>query len=226
MVAASWKVGAYFSEFDKTAFGNSWIYGARVFYAKMKPIMNLDVMKSLSPEPVFLSGPHGSDFNFSASDFGHYNPRFLDWAQRYAVPAADDPVLRQFTQPMYDRYIRALARGYYDTYHYLQQQPDVLARVVRGYQEVVDTDRKRGLKSSGIPSLYRQAFDQYARSYGKRGWFSRPAQPGTDLDFYYAGTAAGFWVRRTIDGTAQKWYQLLENLIGTYDPRWLRKDPA
>ena len=224
MIAASWKSAVYFSQWDQDAFGNSWIYGARVFYNKLKPIMSLETMQSLSPEPVFLAGPHKSDFDLNSGDFGRYNPKFLAWASDRVIPAATDPKLRSLTQRMYNRYLRDLARGYYDTYRYLQADTARLARVIEGYTAVIAKDRARGTTSSGSPSRYlSDAFDSYASSYGRRGWFSRPAQPGTNLDFYTAKVAAGFWVRRTIDGTAPQFLDLLKKLLATYDVGWLRE---
>jgi hypothetical protein len=224
MFAASWKSAVYFKEWDRNTYGDNWVFGARTFYNKMKPVMSLDSAQSLAaPERVFVAGPHQNEFVLNASDFGRYNPKFVEFLLTYAVPAAGDESLRRLTQPVYDSYFKDAARVYYGTYHYLRGDPAMLQQVIEGYSAAVAKDRAASPKSTGLPNLYlRQAFEKLARSYGQRRLFSQPAQPGENLNYYTASVAPGFWVRRTIDGTAAKFYELLEKLLDTYDRPWRR----
>ena len=76
------------------------------------------------------------------------------------------------------------------------------------------SDRRHGRGSSGSPSSYLSSqFQSYAARYGKRGWFSRPALPGTNLDFYIA---FGFWkVACIVEGVYARY---LEGALGQRDP--------
>ncbi len=102
--------------------------GTRNLYQHLRLFMDLRKLQSLSPVPVFVSGPHlaaapdqsgavpEQDFNFHSFDFGHYNPEFVSWAFDHAIPASTDGLLRQVTQPFYERYLREMSRYYYITY--------------------------------------------------------------------------------------------------------------
>jgi hypothetical protein len=41
-------------------------------------------------------------------------------------------------------------------------------------------------------------------------------------DWYEVNVAHGFWVRRTIDGTADEFHTLLTALLTTHDSKWLK----
>ena len=43
---------------------------------------------------------------------------------------------------------------------------------------------------------------------------------------YHASVACGFWTRRSIDGSKEGIYQLLEQLLQTYDPAFLAEFPS
>lgn len=250
MVAASWKAFTFFTENPNQSFADtrSYIFGTRSLYHHLRLFMDLRKLQSLSPVPVFLSGPHagesaddpssgeGRDFNFKSYDFGRYNPEFVSWAHDNAIPAATDESLRSLTQPFYDKFVREMSRYYYIVYL------DVQAAMPRMTQEVIprfreDLEKFRSVafdeKSMGSgPGNYLQytVFSRYADQFAH---FDRSLRRSVsifdwssgELDVYYPSVAGPFWIRRSVDGTREGFAGVLRKLLETYDRDWLNAAP-
>ncbi|NEO99936.1 MAG: hypothetical protein F6K58_14895 [Symploca sp. SIO2E9] len=66
------------------------------------------------------------------------------------------------------------------------------------------------IENRTLPEFYLQEqFRDLADGLGAQGY-----------DWYAANSAAGFWLRRKIDGTEGEFFLLLEKLIKTYDSDW------
>lgn len=250
MVSASWKAFTFFTENPNQSFADtrSYIFGTRALYHHLRLFMDLRKLQSLSPVPVFLSGPHASgspddsyngqtrDFNFKSYDFGRYNPEFVSWAHDNAIPAATDESLRSLTQPFYDKFVREMSRYYYIVYL------DVQAAMPRMTQEVIprfreDLEKFRSVpfdeKAMGSgPGNYLQytVFSRYADQFAH---FDRSLQRSVsifdwssgELDVYYPSVAGPFWIRRRVDGTSDGFAGVLRKLLETYDRDWLSSAP-
>lgn len=236
VISASWKAGNYLSERVNSggdnAVGDTWVGGVRQIYFELKPIMNLGKLMSLAPVPVFSSGPHREDFDLHAGDFGHYNPKFVDWALEHMIPAAGDPALLLGTQTVYDKYGSRIARYYELAYGYLQANPDVLQAAVTQY--AADLEQVAGVAhaeqfSNSDPGMNLQ---EHCRKFAdseipKRKYvWSREAAGDAGGDFYVPVVACEFWIRRHLDGTDVKFHELLERLLRTYDHDWLGSSEA
>jgi hypothetical protein len=61
------------------------------------------------------------------------------------------------------------------------------------------------------PSYYLQeSFRDFAEALEKDGY-----------DVYEAFTCPGFWIRRSIDGTADEFYEVLKLTLQTFDPAFI-----
>ena len=250
MIDASWKAATFFTEDPAQSFEatGSYIFGTRALYHHLRLFMDLRKLQSLSPVPVFVSGPHlatapdqsatalDGDFNFKSYDFGHYNPQFVSWAYENVIPASTDDVLRKVTQQFYDRFLREMSRYYYITYL------DVQAALPRMTDEVIprflqDLEKFRATPFDGSelgtgPGNYLQyeVFEKYAVQFAH---FDRDIRKDVsifdwssgNLDVYYAGVAGAFWIRRMVDGTSEGVANVLRKLLTAYDGQWLATAP-
>lgn len=174
--------------------------GLRSIYCDVKQILDYNKLKEVSQLNVFRQGPHSNELNLKADQFGYYNQDFVIWLQKNLVPAAKDPAFKQVTQPLYERYLSKTARAFYKTHQVLMAQSNYLEEEQNAYLQHLD-DRT-------LPELYLQEqFRGLADDLEAQGY-----------DWYSANSAAGFWLRRKIDGTEGDFFLLLEKLIKTYDP--------
>ncbi len=250
VIDASWKGATFFSEDSETPFADTrtWISGTRALYHHLRLFMDLGKLQSLSPVPVFLSGPHfaaiteagdstvARDFNLESYDFGHYNPEFIRWAYDNAIPAADNEGLRLVTQPFYDTVLREMSRYYYIVYLDLQAAlPSMEQEVIPQFKQYLEDFRdtpfdKDAFKTGPGEYLQDSVFGEYA---GEFFAFDPETQRHVsvfewskdELDPYYPSVAGSFWIRRMVDGTSDGVAKVLRKLLTTYDNEWLTNAP-
>ncbi len=180
--------------------------GLRGLYAKAQFAMNLAQLQKLSGHKIFGVGPHqnGKLHLTSANEFGHYNPAFIKWVTANGIPGGKNPKLRMELQPVYDKYLRRTARGFFVAHQNLMAQPARLKRVQARYLDVLDAEKDAG-------DFLQESFRPDADRLEKAGH-----------DWYEVNVAHGFWVRRTIDGTADEFHILLATLLTTHDSKWMK----
>lgn len=225
MIEASWKAGTYLDQAD-----NSGAEGVRTLKDKLKLLMDLKKAQSLSPVPIFTEGPHGEDFDFQSEYFGHYNPEFLEWAKTRVVPAANNEALKFATQPFYDNYFRNMARMYFLTYQQLYHRPEVKERIKAGY-----LSHLAALRAGPVPEFEGLGGNSGALYFedqlGRQIWgdpiqnVERAGQISVNNGYYYWVVSLGFWIRRSIDGTDADFYDILAELLYTYDNDWISNPP-
>jgi hypothetical protein len=226
IIRYSWRAGSFLRTVGEPNYekSGSWIKGLRSMYTYLKPVMDLGKMQSLSPVPVFVSGPHENngqaEINLRSADFGHYNPEFFEWGQEHLIPAASDGMFRNLTQPVYDEFILDLARVYYDTYFFMLNRVDrsQIEAVKEAYLAEIESYRGKDYQegfNTGPGDLIQGLFD-YRYVHDRRDF----ADPG--MVEYNEYVSPGFWIRREIDGTQEEAFQLLEKLLMTYDEAFVR----
>ncbi|WP_367392399.1 caspase domain-containing protein [Lewinella sp. LCG006] len=220
MIEASWKTGVYLeANPERNKIGTDWntlsgLEGVRSMYAQLKMIMSLEKVKSLSPIPVFLKGPHIEDYNIQSDEFGYYNPAFLAWAKTRVIPAKNNPVLRQLTQPFYNTYMRDMARSYYIALLHLQKHPALFEARVKFYAN-------GGTLSTGDRP---ENFHTPDGTYAPPVWYDIQKLLGASAGHYFY-TGIDFWARRNIDTTDKAFAEILYDLLTTYDQDWLNTGP-
>lgn len=195
IIRATWRSGNEYKR-DK-----GYVTGLRGLIAHGDGIINLDKIRYLAPVKIFNSGPHKSEFDWHSNEFAHYNPEFVKWVSDYLIPGAEDETFRMATQPIYDKHLAVLARAYCRSYEALQLDPSFIEEQKAAYLEHVKSETGGNFFNSGPYSEYFSAMENL-----ERGVFP-----------YYASVAAGFWIRREIDGTADDFIIALRKLIKTYD---------
>jgi len=248
MIEATWKAGSYVQD-DKQSASNdpaaeekvyaatgSYIPGSRWLYARLKTLMDLEKMKSLAPVPIFLSGPHVSDFNFrSYDDFGRYNPAFVRWASDNLIPAASDPAFRKMTAPVYQKQLKEAARIYYLAYLNIENRAAettaIRAKYLESVQQQHGVHQHEGKAddpfNAGPGQVLQTEFSEpFEKEFTKGEKTFRSYRWTTDQAFYFASTAPGFWIRRQIDGTAPDFFAGLKKLLETYDADFLKNPNA
>lgn len=196
--------------------------GMRIFACHLFSLVPYAQFRKQAGMPIFVSGPHSPAALAldSAHEFGHYSPAFVRWLGEHAVPGADEPGFRRATQPLYDQYVKPLATTFYVTYQKARAEPDCFEREERKF--------RRLLKARKLPRDY----------YEKYFYFMNPlfcGNPDGGFDYFHkrgfdgghdgnvVKTCVGFWLRRSLDGTADDFHRGLEKLLRAYDPAVLER---
>jgi len=226
LISISWKAGSLLNEDTPDRSGHSWVPGSRKLYNQMSVVMDFSKLKSLSPVPIFLNDVHDDDINLESADFGRYNPEFLAWANEKLIPAADNAFLREATQPMYNKFLKPMARTYYIAYGHLEDNPSILENAIDTYEMELESYKKntkvyeKRCFRCGPGEPLQSVFHGYAQDQKEKYQWTG------DLGFYNFSVASAYWVRRHIDGTSGQFFNLLKKLIQTYDPDFLTTPEA
>ena len=187
---------------------NTWLpdRGLRGLYAKAQFVLNLAQLQKISGHKIFRAGPHGAGkLNLKAvDDFGHYNPTFLKWLTAHGIPGRHNANQRKELQPVYDKFLRRPARGFLAAHRSLMANPARLTRIQAQYRKHLDAQKDAG---HFLQETFRQDADRLEKS---------------GHDWYEANVAHGFWVRRSLDGTADECHTLLLTLLKTHDEKWFK----
>lgn len=198
--------------------------GIYTFYCHINQRGSFADLSSLLGMPIFLSGPHKNGvLNRTAEDsFGHYNPEFVQTIAEWAIPALHDKVFRENTEYIYEYAIQERAQIYWVTYQKLQKHPDFL----QAQQEELLYYMDQGL----VPSSFLEKFYYFMNPVfienndDLQSAYSLLAEYGYDAgwDGNVVKSAVTFWIRRSIDGTAQDFAYGLRQLLQTYDFHFLK----
>ncbi len=173
--------------------------GIRIFYCHIMDLMDYAQLRDLAGIPIYLQGPHTDErLNLNARfEFGHYNPEFVRWLIKNALPAAQDPEFLRLTQNAYQQYLRLSAQTYYIVYRDLRANPEYLQEQQEKYQVL--------MKTRSLPAFYGEDYYYFSGLYEK-GYDGNVAQ-----------RAVLFWLRRFIDGSAEEFFAGLMQLMQLYD---------
>lgn len=196
--------------------------GLRNFACHVGEQGRLDELADAAGMPVFRAGPHEGGFLDldNDRDFGRYNPDFVRWLSEAALPAADDEAFRRRTQPIWDRFVAPLARVHLATYRKWEREPELLRSERERYEAM--------LNGEGVPPYDYERYFYFLNSgfadnpEGGYDYFSDRGFDGGRFDGNVIKTAAAFWLRRHIDGTADEFYTGLKRAFAIYEPEALR----
>jgi hypothetical protein len=213
--------------------------GFRYLYCSLRDVIGLRRLQAISGRRVFLpGGPHDEEFDFhSKRSFGRYNPLFLFWLERYMVPSpSGDARTNELIRMAYATQIGPAARALYHTHQVLFASPEgaeefrrryeaakthyVLRPGGMGYYEFPGRVERVELPIEAARAEYRESVAAGAPlDLGERfRWLSDYEADVEKDDWYLANTSAGFWIRRSIDGTEPEVFRLVTKLLQAYDP--------
>ena len=159
---------------------NTWLpeRGLRGLYAKAQFALNLSQLEKVSGHTIYLSGPHKKgQLNLkSRSNFGHYNPKFLQWAAANGIPGLKDVKLRKELQPVYEKFLKSRARSFYAAQKNLQAQPKRMQQALDKYSDLMAAEKP----AFAMQDFFRPDADQLEKA---------------GLDWYEANVAHVFWLR-------------------------------
>lgn len=180
--------------------------GIRSAYYHLATFAGYETLTRLSPYPVFVSGPHGTDhLNLNARfEFGHYNPEFLRWFQGQLSEILKDQEFVKQTTPLFRTYLGSTAEAYRATYKALIDHPDELMALLRDY--------KNHLDNRTLPEgyYYNVAWSEAAERHPFLKELNATHDPNVIAPAVY------FWLRRYIDGTHQQVFSMLESMLHAY----------
>jgi hypothetical protein len=194
-VASIWEYlsEAYEPIYDTDA---TWLNsGLRAKYAMAKKYASLKILESTFGAKVFLKGPHTGGLNFnSTTSFGYYNPDFINKVKAGFKEALTDPNYKRAMSTVYRNYLQGMANTYMDAYRYLNNDPKMLAALKSKY--TADMARPGGTLDGSFQETFRSYAEDLEREKG--------------ADIFEGFTAPAFWLRRSMDGTAASWFDLLK----------------
>ncbi|MCO6474973.1 MAG: N-acetylmuramoyl-L-alanine amidase [Phaeodactylibacter sp.] len=178
--------------------------GVRGRYAILKPLLNPAILEKIFGEKVFRSGPHrGAELNYRSDEsFGRYNPAFLRKLYSTLSTLSRSELITGQVQGLYDREFRKVLRTFYQAYEVGANREDIQKEYLSRMENPA-----QGLTRGGSMNFFEEQFSDFSTN-----------PPYYDPE---AVMAAGFWLRRSIDGTADEFYQLLQLTLRTFDPAFL-----
>ena len=199
--------------------------GLRRLYCTVSPQLPYALVENLLGEPVFLNGPHqDGQLNLAhASQFGHYNPKFLIKFSNALKSLLDNDTFVARTRLFHNRMLKDIIDPYLASYSYIE-----LHRADAWLINALDV--KLG-KAEPAYGSWQDSVDQYElRTETNQplpyGWAQERlrdatvalATPQCNDCFYNINTAMAFWLRRSIDGTDDQFLALAEMLQQAYRP--------
>ncbi|MFK7750300.1 MAG: hypothetical protein AB8B65_18055 [Kordia sp.] len=184
--------------------------GIRGRYALYDQFFSISSLETIVGEPVFLKGPHANAPNYkSEKTFGYYNPLFIKKLEDNLRFLFQNKAFVSSVQSHYDQKLKQYLRVYYLSYEVGANNKEVRDKYLAVIANPEKYDYMNG--SAKAPAFYLQeAFRDFAESLEKEGY-----------DVYEAFTCPGFWVRRSMDGTADEFYELLKLTLQTFDPSFM-----
>ncbi len=136
----------------------------------------------------------------------------------------NNELFKTSTQGLYNQHLQDTVRLYFDAYELLHNidMGDLRNVVTQSYQERLTTytpemERERMEMSQGI------------KTHRDEVWYRAPffrllEELGPFSEYYDDQIAMAFWIRRSIDGTDELFFELLTLLLRTYDPGFLKQE--
>jgi|GEM_PF-2778142 len=200
------------SEFDYHPNG-----GIQSFWCHRPSRITVAAVRDLAGVDIFTKGPHAADaLKLDApSDFGHYNPAFVQWLLDKAGPSDRGSAAQKATQPYYDSHMKPLAEIFWKTYVKAQADQACFKREKAAYGDLIAKKK--------LPKDYYERWFFFMNPY----FCDNTPKPA---NFYYdngfdAGvegnvtkTVIGFWLRRSMDGTMDTFAMGLKKLLAAYQP--------
>lgn len=187
----------------------SWLpdRGIRGRYEIVKKYLGKSMLENIVGEKVFLEGPHEEKINFSSlKTFGRYSPEFLFKLYKQLETLFEDETLVKVIKPLYDSQLKNLLRVYFLSYEVAANKQELVDGYLAAISNEFDTTSPSKHVFLSQPSRFLlETFDDFADSLDSQ------------YDIYEGSTCPGFWVRRSIDGTADEFYDLLVLTLKTFD---------
>lgn len=169
--------------------------GLRAKYGAAKNYASLKMVEAAFGVPVFLRGPHSEELDLeNKTSFGYYNPVFISQLGATVEAALRNPIYKSVLKNVYQNHLKGMASTYRRAYNHIENNPT----------------RKKELQSQ---YLFLLAQPEGTSEGSLQESFRNYAGQSPNSDWYEEVTAPAFWLRRSLDGTGDAWYDILDRLI-------------
>ena len=179
--------------------------------------LSLSWLEGMLENDLYLSGPHkkGKLNLESKTSFGHYNPVALDEVALVLKRVLAEESFVEAFQPAYDKYLRKPTRIYIDVFkkqhRKIDEDPEAFEALSADYQAWITG----GQVGEFEPSLGKEFNNSIADTISN---FQVNAKKNGAVDWYEATFASRFWTRRRLDGTDEKFLEILAMVMTVMDP--------
>ena len=185
--------------------------------------------------PVFTTGPHQDIFIFQdKTQFGHYNPEFLQWFNDIVVSRLEDPLIRAATKSSFDKHFLELSILAFHSYRKTRTEKfEDYRRGIQEYLSILDENKTKIFSThyknpatafylgyKGPP--WHEIEEEYLETSFEEREHMRRAIEGICYGRCAEDTMAFFWARRDIDGTSKLWIDIITRLLQLYKPTFVK----
>ena len=177
--------------------------GIRVTGSHLASLISLPELQKMLPYPLYLSGPHTDgewDLN-NEKDFGHYNPKAIEYLSGLAKSVVSDKRFVERSKPLVGKYL-------YRQMHIMMVIHDAL------YTDFSKEDRE---------NVFISSLESKGNTYEPYGGFVLSRLRLEDGTYVYGNIDyrfLHFWARRWKDGTIDQFYQGLSTILKAYYPEY------
>ncbi|GBF51301.1 hypothetical protein LPTSP4_28330 [Leptospira ryugenii] len=197
-------------------------FGVQGLFCHFLQYLQPKSLRELLHVPIYVDGPHSENLlNLTnKKDFGRYHPEFPKRLLKYFLPAKENTKFRLITQLNYDTYLRRFARTFYVVHRKFHSDLNFFEKEVNRYEELLSENR---LEPFYLEKFRYFMYPDFTDSEDIEESAKFFIKKGDELyDSKLVMESVGFWIRRTIDGTDQGFYQFLLEILQTYDSEFLR----
>ncbi|WP_294293644.1 hypothetical protein [uncultured Chryseobacterium sp.] len=202
------------SNLDKTEYNEEdfdyWPSGGmRNIYSHAKSLVTYEMFLNTLPTSLYVSGPHTNKVLFlnSQNDFGHYNPETIKWIdEKITIYLNKDGNISR-TKPLVDQYLKKQLTTYWLCYQYMRAYPSENTFLL--------TDYKEKINAGNLPDRY---YYSIVWEGAEKFNFYKEISKYEFIDVNILCSAIYFWLRRQIDSTDDKFYNILNTIMKSYYP--------
>lgn len=203
----------------------------------LRSLGSMSTLIELAPTPIFASGPHlkrgETHFDLqNSSEFGHYNPEFIQWVNTHVLPILVQPQVVKVQQANYDTKLKPFLRELYATYRKIDENPQCFLREVEDYRKYIQAQKEGTYRPEDHQELPYERYYFFLNPYycsnpkGDFQFFSERGYAGGDHDGNVVKGCASWWIRRELDGTLPLFKEALEKFISAYDSQFVSQYEA
>ena len=177
--------------------------GIRVTGSHLASLISLTELQEMLPCPLYVSGPHhdGKWDLDNENDFGHYNPKAIQYLADLAGKVVADKNFVKLTRPLVDEYL------------YRQMRIMMVLHDAMYDDDFCPEDYRK--------DVFNEMIDN--QGYGDNASYIQSTLDLEDGSFVYSNTSDRFlyfWARRWKDGTIDQFYQALSTVFTAYYPEY------
>lgn len=175
--------------------------GIRVMGSHLASLISLTELEEMLPCPLYVSGPHhdGKWDLDNENDFGHYNPKAIQYLADLAKKVVEDKNFVKLTKPLIDEYL------------FRQMRIMMVLHDAMYDDDFCPEDYRKDIFNEMIEN----------KGYGDNASYIQSTLDLEDGSFVYSNTSDRFlyfWARRWKDGTIDQFYQALSTVYKAYYP--------